>query len=1277
MCQMKQNMDKEQFEEFIQNSLRKGQRVADHKTLVNMDVDQLREWNKQQAAMQEEKSTTREEKLKIPEGLPVQNADEKARKRKKREKNHLRQQDEKVQSESPEEIRKIYDGVGSQLNDGKLDNQSLEVLYGQIDITKLSPRYVYENYGEVRLMLDKLRVYLDAFESSFSLESLLSEDQKLRCKQLKDMYQKCEWAFYSAIIAMGYRFQKNEDGTNTLLDDVSDEEKKNALKENMDLRRKIFEIEKSMDDKVADQLIEKEKIEQHKKSEKLRRNPEFDFIKSEYLSQEYQFLEIKSLHDLLEKASKKSDTENQEPSLLEKRYMEHEEEIGRMYEEFFHLMEACGIYDELQQGIKNLVNDEKKVSGDAVGVRLNVKLEDYRKKKNILLERARSMQAGIRYLLEGDQLWLNQSLTVMEYLKPQDQLDIMFANQEAQAQAAYHVDIERQNKEIFESTAKEQFGERVNECIGDEGAQFETFIIPGQKDYNEKLVHTVMEIKNGKELIRKTQAAGFLEDAKALETEIGLRMKSIIQPHLERIKDYDMPDLSHCTDKELLAENEVLQQVYLSVMSVKKAGEYIDSDDQKKRSIKESFLEHNHLLQEVFDLKCNMIKVYAEKARMLSMVKAYEEGVLTENCFTDEELGFIRNYYGLKPGQPLQMSQMLLLAKEKLVLVEISQDGLLREFYKNPAKAEKLERNLGNTQGVYEEWKHERFKQERDEVIQNIKRELKLERLSDPKDVKKYYHMQKEKANRIQKELKKANNKETRQLAKKYYDEVMRRIEMTQIIYALEFRNYRKVDDVESPLGEAMFHSIGSLEESPAFQAMNEETFRTMCLNLSAGALEDDAVTPEEYDHYYAKNKEGLRTYKEYMRQHYEMLDARFHHQIPSLEYIILHMQDLKQLFGRTQIDLRIADMVEVVDLTNEDDLRLYHLIRFYSGMSSFIGRVNKDILDADGKFEKFHDFWITFMMDHYKSTVDYLNSGNDSEESENILKKRIYRVDDFRQLAKDAEDIVEKDQATQQEFVLRVMEMTDLAKNFIYFRNESPTLVKRLTAWLELAGKRVWFMAQERYGSTEGLPDDASVLDNEDNFVAAMKSEDPAQYLNGAFEMSKMSLFLLQEDIPEEDEKHFRENRLWRQYLEIAQDKINHLNKADDVETTRFVEAYYEKKSALANRMNEEILKLQPYLSQRLSEEKKKLFATYQVSLTKLGRDYRALSMMSNVYRIDMAHLQPATRKYGNHHPEAYISLMQLDSQIERAEKEYSKEMGYKKVFNNMLLKEFEEKFE
>lgn len=66
------------------------------------------------------------------------------------------------------------------------------------------------------------------------------------------------------------------------------------------------------------------------------------------------------------------------------------------------------------------------------------------------------------------------------------------------------------------------------------------------------------------------------------------------------------------------------------------------------------------------DLQCSMTQTDAMKERGMSMLRAYEQGSLTEQCFTAEELRNIRSIFGLSDTQALDEEQLLVAAKSIL-----------------------------------------------------------------------------------------------------------------------------------------------------------------------------------------------------------------------------------------------------------------------------------------------------------------------------------------------------------------------------------------------------------------------------------------------------------------------------------------------------------------------------------------------------------------------------------------------------------------------------------
>lgn len=772
-------------------------------------------------------------------------------------------------------------------------------------------------------------------------------------------------------------------------------QKKQEQEARQRLQDEMLQGDEIMARQEADQLLWEAQESRQSDLEQLRQNmrkdPKYSFIQSSHLDSVSQYQAIEEVKRSLEEHPEQ--------------YEGNKAKLDTMYEEYFHLMEAAGSFQESVLTITGVQFDPEKVSSSLLRDVLEQRMESAMEKLKLILSRADSIKAGIQHFLTGKELTPAQSLVVREYMKPQDQLED--ERRQAEEEAGVFGYIFREKTRTYQELQKAARGEN----------------------------------------------AGYV-------------MKPHVVAYLEQMKDFDTRDLEHGTDEALLAQNDQLQELYILSKQFVDAANDKDPEDDQGRSIRDVFLENNHVSRELFTLKCSVIQSFAEKARFLAMIQAYQKGVLSENAFLEEELDAIRRQYDLMPEQAIGKNQLLSFVKERLTLAESSRYGAYNRFFQSE-EAESI------TNGAETEPVHKEYLQERDRTIQEVKDALNLDHHPNGEDMKQYYRSCRRKVEVIEKALEDAGEEERPWLWEEFI-KAKRKMEMVQIEYALTLNHYRKVDDLQSPLKEQFFRSYSTVEGIPVFRNMDDEFFRSMCVNLSEGALAPDAATPEGYDHYYAVNKEGLLIYKQCMRHHYEALEDRFHHQVPSMAYMLEHKQELSQLFASVQVDGHLVDgMRDIFDLTDEEDLRLYHLVLFYNGLGSYMEAVLPVAINESGDF-KATEASFQNLIQQVQPSADYLGRDlNDpnlqEEENRDIPEQDVRR---FRQLAEDAERIVEADRETQLEF----RENTLALRNYIrQYQGNSPLVLKQLNGWYEFARKRVLFMAGDGGNSIHQLLDQVS----------------------------------------------------------------------------------------------------------------------------------------------------------------------------------------------------------
>ncbi|MGN0412064.1 MAG: hypothetical protein ACI4FV_03430 [Lachnospiraceae bacterium] len=640
-----------------------------------------------------------------------------------------------------------------------------------------------------------------------------------------------------------------------------------------------------------DRIMAEQEADQLLWEEQERRKPDFEQLRQTMgKDPRYSFIQSQHLCSVLQYQSIEEVKRILDEHLP--KYEEHKTELDKMYEEYFHLTEVGASMQETLLTITEIQFDTGRVSTKMLVDVLQQRLESTMEKLRLIHSRTESIKAGIEHLLTGKELTPAQSLVVREYMTTQDELEQHRQQAEQQAGAYVHI-------------LKEKTG-TYNALMGN---------------------------------IREGNA--------------GPVMKPSVLEYLQSVKDFDTKDLEHCTDQELLTKNQQLQELYVLSKQFADAANGSDPEDEQGRSILDTFLESNQVSRDLFTLKCSVIQSFAEKARHLAMLQAYQKGVLSEDAFTEEELDAIRKQYDLMPEQKLSKTQLLSFVKERMALTEAARYGAYHRFFCS------------------------------------------------------------EEASRL----------------------------------------------------------YGGPGSAPVLRNMDEEElFRTRGVKIFS-----EDMGSEEYIRSYAENKERLLDYKGDMIRHYEDLELRFHHQIPSVTYILEHWQELIPLFASVQADAGLMEnMQEQFDLTREENLRLYHLVQFYNGLGQYMEEIFGTSIRENGDLKK-AEASLQGLIRQMQSSADYLGQernapnqqeiqnvraeqreqGAQEEENQDITEQDIIK---FRQLAEEAETIGEATPETQLTFVEKTLEL----KNYIrQYQGNSALVLKQLNGWYRFARKRVIFMTQ------------------------------------------------------------------------------------------------------------------------------------------------------------------------------------------------------------------------
>lgn len=912
---LRSNMNQAQLQTFaeqsIQMEMQREDYMQNHEANVQMSLDQL-----------EHKFTKRHELpvqtgIAIKEEMPVNDPNEKESTRVKRQKNSLldqgkriRQSREAVVTDIPAREQRI-----SQLR--KPDAEAQQLFTKELKPEMFAPNYVLEHFDEIRETLDAWKEHLRLYGEGGVGHQLLAEDQKLRLEKMRTMYQDGEQALTSALAALGFTYETKRNGEIKIKELKDEKAKASALSENVRLRKKLTE-QTNMDEKVLDELLTEEITVVTRDVQQFRRGIEREdrhtFIRSQHMSHEYHYETVRKCKELIEKHPEQ--------------YQRNRAVVERIYHDIFQLMEVNGEYTIPSMAINSLTWNEEKVSTQKMRLMLSKRLDEQERKMRYVRDRAELLRAGLEHLLEGSPLSDANAVQLRDYFvveSPQEQ-----QRHDAEANARVYSEIYMEKKALFDSTAEALYGEEAAKQItaGDYG-RFMMLMESDNYEHNVEVLKYVL----AKRTASKMETAGG-ETAKSAKEELATLAKPLVIPLLKKMMDFDMQTLESCSDEELIARSEELQQLYISGMQISDMAKLSDPDDPEGRSIKEAFVGDR---QASFAMKCSGVQYYAVKARMLAMVKAYTEGALTEECFAPEELSKIRAYAGIGRDAELSMNHMFTYVRDALKKNEMGKDAYISKYFHSQEAMVRHggypQFNLGSS--------HQAFDERKATALHNAQSYLGKSGIMDAVALEKTYTEYKQRILEIRQELQEMGEDELGMRALELQAELEQKegdLEYLEMEYSLTRNMYRMTGDDSPLIREPIFRSYDSADSLDSFRTMGEENFVEMIRHLSAGALAGANATPEELEEYRRENVQGLLMYKERMREHYEMLEERFHHQKPSIEYIIQNYEEMQRLFANIQVDTNlVTHSKDMIDLRNADDARLYHLVQTYNALGGYI----------------------------------------------------------------------------------------------------------------------------------------------------------------------------------------------------------------------------------------------------------------------------------------------------------------------------------------------------
>lgn len=912
-----------------------------------------------------------------------------------------------------EEEQKNVTNRENQMLQSQLKDEEAKKIFGDVlPQEKFSPRYVYENFAEVRNLLDKWKEHLSFFERNGVQNNLLGRDQIIRMGLMRQMYDQAERALTSALGALGYQYVENEKGEGQLLENLTAEQIQQAKEENARLREDLRERGKSIDEMVVDQLVEENYEDLSEDIKNLRAeaqvSEEYNFFDISHMSHEYQFSMMKSIKDLIDNNPEK--------------YTEHKAACDAMYQDLYRILEAAGIFSENRSVYEELKFSQDLVWSGKTKEILDKRMESERIKGQAIGVQAETLKQGIAYLLTGKALKGDAAFLLRKYIKMPGETE----------------------QKSPEDIAKD--------CV---------------EMYDESRAILL----NLEENIDGTQKT---------EEILDVVTEEIFIPQLEKVRNFDTKMLENYSEEELLDHAEELQTIFCAAQQMTELARCIDLNSPEGSSVLHEYCKGD---ERKLIFKIERLQTYAIKARMLAVVQAYSRGTLSEDCFTKDELLDIRRQYNLggEEDTPVGLNHMLAYAKDCLKNAEDSLVLSVNSYY---GMEEIREKYAGHIVGRQLETAHPQYMDAMGFHKNAVEKSLQSTDNSSQQvflNAKQAVNAAKECQSRIEEIEMLLNSQEIESMSEEQMNKLTAEIERNkerinylQCFYALTATSGyvladQKIGDSET-VNEPLFRSYASMEGYDSFREMSEEDFKTMCMKLSAGAFAKENASPEEIELYRAQNVEGLLMYKEPMRKHYEMLEEKFHHKVPSVEYIEEHLTELEDLFGNIQVDTNlVVHERDMIDFTKPEDVRLYHLVLTYNAIGAYVTGI-ANAMFTTGDYKTAQSF-VLKPFEKASESVAYLDEPQEAELTQQQKEEQLSQVSSSIQARRAVYDQKKGDEVSLLKAWSRQLEMIKTQYNEQRDNRDSDTYKKVGEAFFD-------YMAQENL-EAEDLSKQIEALEN------------------------------------------------------------------------------------------------------------------------------------------------------------------------------------------------------
>lgn len=775
-----------------------------------------------------------------------------------------------------------------------IEDKKKEMMELQIDCTHFTPEYVGKHLAEVRQEVRHLRGYVYLFGDSVKSQSLTGLE-RVKVEALRETVYQAEKAYFAAVRQNGISL----DG----------------------LQLQMVTKTEEQDDSAFVRLEESVKQIGIRKQQ---------YIKEESQRCEEQALTYATAEIQKERARQKEAGEQWQAAqkardLIEENPAAYDEEkqlADSLYQEICQLSDSAYVYEAQVAELKKMSVEEE------LQEKIQEKMQMAQSKKELLLRRIENIQEGLMGVLTGESISMQAAFLLRNFSGGEKFVKSMSTGEIASTQGNAAIEKTEEKKAALKSYLEEHHKESAALLLEPGYEAYAMLVKTGNETRMEQIATFLLAQHQYKELEAKVQEGNedtLSQQMKELEEKKFMLAKTLVQETCGEVMEYTNEKLLLLdrSDKDAQLEmQEELLEMTLCNQALRALMEIKDVDNPGK-TIKQTSLENR---QELFDMVYDSLRGKTKQLRAYAIRKACLFGHGEKLKFTPEEQEQL--------GQTYDEKRIASLGKQ-MYINGYRQSADAREAYTtNPIVQEALSRKKKNALSV----NHPSIATLEEKWSDKIKDWLELdgEKVSYPVACKKYYQ------NNVQKIalLKKAQEETTDVKEKEEFGEriksYQRENDELEIWQTLQNKPYKTGE--KTVLSEAMFRSFGALHQCESFRKMTDEEFFDMCRKLAAGGISGEEADDLEKKRLLEEKLEGIEIFKKHMREHYEYLEEKYHHSLPSFEYCITHTDEVLGDLWESQVDYYLTKEENYfIDNSKEDDVLLQKLTRFYHSISGAV----------------------------------------------------------------------------------------------------------------------------------------------------------------------------------------------------------------------------------------------------------------------------------------------------------------------------------------------------